>query len=42
VRTGESGQRLAELAVTTRNGAGDEVLAGYVTARIGQQKGERS
>jgi acyl dehydratase len=41
VRTDESGQRLAELAVTTRNGTGEEVLAGYVTARIGQQKGER-
>jgi hypothetical protein len=25
--------------VTTRNGAGDEVLAGYVTARVGQQAG---
>ncbi len=42
VRTDESGQRLAELTVTTRNGAGEEVLAGYVTARIGQQTGERS
>jgi hypothetical protein len=28
--------------VTTRNGAGEEVLAGYVTARVGQQTGERS
>ena len=36
VRTDESGQRLAELTVTTRNGAGEEVLAGYVTARVGQ------
>ena len=42
VRTDESGQRLAELTVTTRNGAGEEVLAGYVTARVGQQTGERS
>jgi hypothetical protein len=33
---------LAELTVTTRNGAGEEVLAGYVTARVGQQTGERS
>jgi acyl dehydratase len=42
VRTEESGQCLAELTVTTRNGAGEEVLAGYVTARVGQQMGERS
>jgi acyl dehydratase len=41
VRTDESGQRLAELTVTTRNGAGEEVLAGYVTARVGQRTGER-
>jgi len=45
VRTDESGHRLADLAVTTRNGAGEEVLTGYVTARVGQQirqhKGER-
>jgi acyl dehydratase len=45
VRTGESGQRLADLTVTTRNGAGEEVLTGYVTARvgppIGQHEGER-
>ncbi len=34
VRAGESGQRLAELTLTTRNGAGEEVLTGYVTARI--------
>jgi acyl dehydratase len=42
VRTDQSGQRLAKLTVTTRNGAGEEVLAGYVTARVGQQIGERS
>jgi acyl dehydratase len=42
VRTDESGQRLAEVTVTTRNGAGEEVLAGYLTARVGQQTGERS
>lgn len=42
VCTDESGQRLAELTVTTRNGAGEEVLAGYLTARVGQQTGERS
>jgi acyl dehydratase len=41
IRTDESGRRLAELTVTTRNGAGEEVLAGYVTARAGQQMGER-
>ena len=41
VRTDESGQRLADLAVTTRNGAGEEVLTGYVTARVGQHEGER-
>ena len=37
VRTDDSGQRLAEVTVTTRNGAGEEVLAGYVTARLGPQ-----
>jgi acyl dehydratase len=42
VRTDESGQRLAELTVTTWNGADEEVLAGYVSARVGQQTGERS
>ena len=48
VRTDESGRQLAELTVTTRNGAGEEVLAGYVTTRAGQpirdgrQNGERS
>ena len=36
VRTDESGRPLAELTVTTRNGAGEEVLAGYVTARVRQ------
>jgi len=41
VRTGESGQRLADLTVTTRNGAGEEVLAGYATTRVGQHEGER-
>jgi acyl dehydratase len=41
MRTDESGRRLAELIVTTRNGAGEEVLAGYVTAKVGQQMGER-
>jgi len=41
VRTDESGQRLADLTVTTRNGAGEEVLTGYVTARVGQHEGER-
>jgi len=41
VRTGESGQRLADLTVTTRNEAGEEVVTGYVTARVGQQEGER-
>ena len=41
VRTAESGQRLADLTVTTRNGAGEEVLTGYVTARVGQHEGER-
>jgi acyl dehydratase len=34
VHTDEAGQRLAELVVTTRNGAGDEVVAGYATARL--------
>jgi acyl dehydratase len=42
VRTDESGQRLAEVTVTTRNGAGEEVLAGHLTVRVGQQTGERS
>jgi acyl dehydratase len=41
VRTDESGQRLADLTVTTRNEAGEEVFTGYVTARVGQQEGER-
>ena len=41
VHSDEAGQRLAELTVTTRNGAGEEVLAGYVTAKLGQQQGER-
>jgi acyl dehydratase len=41
VRTDDSGQRLAEVTVTTRNGAGEEVLAGYVTARLGPQTGAR-
>lgn len=41
VRADESGQRLADLSVTTRNGAGEEVLKGYVTARVGQHEGER-
>ena len=41
VRTGESGQRLADLTVTTRNEAGVEVVTGYVTARVGQHDGER-
>ena len=41
VRTGESGQRLADLTVTTRNGVGEEVLTGYVTAHVGEQEGER-
>jgi acyl dehydratase len=41
VRTDDSGQRLAEVTVTTRNGAGQEVLAGYVTARLGPQTGAR-
>jgi len=41
VRTDDSGQRLAEVTVTTWNGAGEEVLAGYVTVRDGQQKGGR-
>jgi acyl dehydratase len=40
VRIDESGQRLADLTVTTRNGAGEEVLTGYVTAHIGQREGE--
>ena len=41
VRTDESGQRLADLTVTTRNGAGEEVLAGYMTARLGPRIGAR-
>jgi acyl dehydratase len=41
VRTDDSGQQLAEVTVTTRNGAGEEVLAGYVTARLGLQTGAR-
>jgi acyl dehydratase len=41
VRTDDSGQQLAEVTVTTRNGAGEEVLAGYVTARLGPQTGAR-
>ena len=36
VSADESGQQLAELTVTTRNGAGEEVLTGYATARAGQ------
>ncbi|MCU1656096.1 MAG: acyl dehydratase [Pseudonocardiales bacterium] len=34
IRTDDSGQELAELIVTTHNGAGDEVISGYATARI--------
>jgi acyl dehydratase len=34
VRVDETGGRLAELRVTTRNDAGDEVLSGYATARL--------
>ena len=41
VRTDDSGQRLAEVTVTTRNGAGEEVLAGYMTARLGPRIGAR-
>jgi acyl dehydratase len=41
VRAGESGERLADLTVTTRNGAGEEVLTGYVTARAGLHEGEQ-
>jgi acyl dehydratase len=41
VRAGESGESLADLTVTTRNGAGEEVLTGYVTARVGQHEGEQ-
>jgi hypothetical protein len=36
----ESGQRLADLTVTTTNAAGEEVLTGSVTARVGQQIGQ--
>ncbi len=42
VSTDESGQQLAELTVTTRNGAGEEVLTGYATARVHQIQGGRS
>jgi hypothetical protein len=42
VSTGESGQQLAELTVTARNGAGEEVLTGYATARIDAIHGARS
>ena len=41
VHSDEPGQWLAELTVTTRNGAGEEVLAGYLTTRVGQPEGER-
>jgi len=37
-----SGQQLAELTVTTRNGAGEEVLTGYATARADRIQGGRS
>jgi hypothetical protein len=37
-----SGRQLAELTVTTRNGAGEEVLTGYATARVDQIQGGRS
>lgn len=30
----ESGQRVAELTITTTNGAGEEVISGYATARL--------
>ena len=39
IRADESGQRLADLTVTTRNGVGDEVLTGYATARVGPVAG---
>ena len=39
IRADGSGQRLADLTVTTRNGAGEEVLTGYVTARVGPVAG---
>jgi acyl dehydratase len=34
VHDDESGQRVAELTITTTNAAGEEVISGYATARL--------